>query len=228
MMGEQYSTTPKPRHGYQSSGCRTRTYDKVKRTIDVCASALGLIVTAPVQAGIAVVVLLVHGRPVIFRQPRPGRGGEIFDILKFRTMLHPDDEHVTDGQRLTPLGRFLRASSLDELPSLWNVLRGDMSLVGPRPLRVEYLERYTPEQSRRHEALPGITGLAQIRGRNDLDWDDKFQLDVEYVDRRCLSLDLHILLQTVRTVLGRRGINKGGFDTMPSFTGEKDPDDGHF
>ena len=210
----------------QVSACDRRPYDAVKRTFDVCASLFGLIVTAPVQAGVAVVVLAVHGRPVIFRQPRPGRGEEIFDILKFRTMLHPDNVHVTDGQRLTRLGRFLRASSLDELPSLWNVLRGDMSLVGPRPLRVEYLERYTAEQARRHEALPGITGLAQIRGRNELDWDDKFQLDVEYVDTRCLRLDMLILLQTVQTVIGRQGINKGGFDTMPSFTGEKERGDG--
>ena len=226
MMGEFEPTTPNRRQGGPKAARRQRSYDRVKRTIDVCASALGLIVTAPVQAGVAVIVLVVHGRPVIFRQPRPGRDEEIFDILKFRTMLHRDDAHVTDGQRLTPLGRFLRASSLDELPSLWNVLRGDMSLVGPRPLRVEYLERYTEEQSRRHETLPGITGLAQIRGRNDLDWDDKFRLDVEYVDRRCLRLDLHILLQTVRTVLGRKGISKGGFDTMPTFTGGEDPADG--
>lgn len=225
MMGEFDPKTPSRRRGHQTVVRRRRPYDTVKRTIDVCASALGIIVTAPVQAGVAVIVLAVHGRPVIFRQPRPGRGEEIFEILKFRTMLHPDDKHVTDGQRLTPLGRFLRASSLDELPSLWNVLRGDMSLVGPRPLRVEYLERYTPEQSRRHETLPGITGLAQVRGRNELDWDDKFRLDVEYVDRRCLRLDLHILLQTVQTVLGRQGINKGGFDTMPTFTREKDPGD---
>lgn len=203
-----------------------RHYDTVKRGIDVCLSVFGLIITAPLQAVVAVVVLVVHGRPVLFRQPRPGRGGKVFDILKFRTMLHPDADHITDGQRLTRLGRFLRASSLDELPSLWNVACGEMSLVGPRPLRVEYLDRYTPEQSRRHETLPGITGLAQVRGRNDLDWDDKFRLDVEYVDTRCLRLDLLILLQTVQTVLGRQGISKGGFDTMPTFTGERDAGNG--
>lgn len=203
-----------------------RRYDAVKRTFDVCLSAVGLLLTAPGLALVALVVLVVHGRPVLFRQPRPGRGGEVFDILKFRTMRLPDEEHVTDGQRLTRLGRFLRTSSLDELPSLWNVMRGDMSLVGPRPLRVDYLDRYSPEQSRRHEVLPGITGLAQVRGRNDLNWDDKFRLDVEYVDSRCLQLDLIILLQTVKTVVGRQGINQGGFDTMPTFTGAKDADNG--
>lgn len=222
MMDEIDQQTSATRESHPITVRERRPYDTVKRTFDVFVSVFGLIMTAPVQAGVAVAVLVVHGRPVLFRQPRPGRGGQVFEILKFRTMLHPDDDHVTDGQRLTRLGRFLRASSLDELPSLWNVVRGEMSLVGPRPLRVEYLDRYTSEQARRHEALPGITGLAQVRGRNDLDWDNKFQLDVEYVDSRCLRLDLIILLQTAQTVLGRQGINKDGFDTMSTFTGEKD------
>lgn len=225
-MDEIGQRPPATRARRMNTSTERRSYDTVKRAIDLCLSVFGLIATAPVQAGIVVVVLAAHGRPVLFRQPRPGRGGKVFDILKFRTMLHPDADHVTDGQRLTRLGRFLRATSLDELPSLWNVVCGEMSLVGPRPLRVEYLDRYTPEQSRRHETLPGVTGLAQVRGRNDLDWDDKFRLDVEYVDTRCLRLDLLILLQTVQTVLGRRGISKGGFDTMPTFTGEKDAGNG--
>lgn len=201
------------------------SYDHVKRIADICFSVVGLIVASPVIAGVALVVLAVHGRPVLFRQPRPGAGGKVFDILKFRTMVEPNGERVTDGQRLTRLGRFLRASSLDELPSLWNVMRGDMSFVGPRPLIVEYLALYTPEQARRHEVRPGITGLAQVKGRNELEWADRFRLDVEYVDGRCLRLDLSILLQTVRTVVGRRGISKHGHDTMPEFTGWEDTSD---
>lgn len=225
-MGEIEQQTAAARTRRMYTGSKRRPYDVVKRVLDFCFGGLGLIVTAPVQVCVAFVVLIVHGRPVLFRQSRPGLGGEVFEILKFRSMLHLNDDHVTDGQRLTRLGRFLRASSLDELPSLWNVVRGEMSLVGPRPLRVEYLDRYTPEQARRHEALPGITGLAQIRGRNGLDWEEKFRFDVEYVDTRCLRLDLLILLQTVKTVLGRQGINKDGFDIMPTFTGEKDAGDG--
>ncbi|WGP05854.1 sugar transferase [Brevibacterium epidermidis] len=197
----------------------------MKRIADICFSVVGLIVASPVTAGVALVVLAVHGRPVLFRQPRPGAGGKVFDILKFRTMVEPNGERVTDGQRLTRLGRFLRASSFDELPSLWNVMRGDMSFVGPRPLIVEYLALYTPEQARRHEVRPGITGLAQVKGRNELEWADRFRLDVEYVDGRCLRLDLSILLQTVRTVVGRRGISKHGHDTMPEFTGWEDTSD---
>ena len=201
------------------------SYDNVKRIADICFSVIGLILACPVIAGVALVVLAVHGRPVLFRQSRPGLGGKVFDILKFRTMVEPDGERVTDGQRLTRLGRFLRASSLDELPSLWNVVCGDMSFVGPRPLIVEYLDLYTPEQARRHEVRPGITGLAQVRGRNDLEWADRFRLDVEYVDGRCLRIDLSILLQTVRTVVGRRGISKHGHDTMPVFTGRENSSD---
>ncbi|WP_367647502.1 sugar transferase [Brevibacterium sp. CT2-23B] len=197
----------------------------MKRIADICFSVIGLILASPVIAGVALVVLAVHGRPVLFRQSRPGLGGKVFDILKFRTMVEPDGERVTDGQRLTRLGRFLRASSLDELPSLWNVVCGDMSFVGPRPLIVEYLDLYTLEQARRHEVRPGITGLAQVRGRNDLEWADRFRLDVEYVDGRCLRIDFSILLQTVRTVVGRRGISKHGHDTMPVFTGRENSSD---
>ena len=205
---------------------RRRTYDFTKRAVDLCLGAVGLIATAPVQAGIAVAVLLTLGRPILFRQRRPGRDGEIFELLKFRTMRHPETEHDTDEQRLTSIGKLLRASSLDELPSLWNVLRGDMSLVGPRPLLVEYLDLYTQEQARRHEVRPGITGLAQVRGRNELDWHDKFDLDVDYVDRRCLLLDLTILLQTVHTVAMRRGISRSGYATVPVFSGREGDDDG--
>ena len=201
------------------------SYDNVKRTADIFFSVVGLILASPVIAGVAFVVLAVHGRPVVFRQPRPGLGGKVFDILKFRTMVEPDGERVTDGQRLTRLGRFLRASSLDELPSLWNVMCGDMSFVGPRPLIVEYLDLYTPEQARRHEVRPGITGLAQVKGRNDLEWADRFRIDVEYVDGRCPRLDFSILLQTVHTVVGRRGISKYGHDTMPVFTGWENSSD---
>ena len=163
-----------------------RGYDVVKRGLDVTVSAVGLVLSAPVQLVTAGVVLAAHGRPVLFRQARPGKDGIVFELVKFRTMRHPDATHVTDADRLTSVGRFLRSTSLDELPTLWNVLKGDMSLVGPRPLLVEYLPRYSPEQARRHEVRPGVTGLAQVSGRNGVAWEDKFALDVEYVDRRSL------------------------------------------
>jgi lipopolysaccharide/colanic/teichoic acid biosynthesis glycosyltransferase len=196
-----------------------RRFDATKRAVDVTASAIGLVLTAPVQAATAAAVLAAHGRPVLFRQPRPGRDGEVFELVKFRTMRHPDATHVTDAERLKSLGRFLRSTSLDELPTLWNVLKGDMSLVGPRPLLVEYLPRYSPEQARRHEVRPGITGLAQVSGRNALSWEEKFALDVEYVDRRCFRLDLLILWWTVRSVLARHGISADGQATMTPFLG---------
>jgi lipopolysaccharide/colanic/teichoic acid biosynthesis glycosyltransferase len=198
---------------------RRRRSDVAKRAIDVTVSAVGLIVSAPVQLVTAGVVLVAHGRPVLFRQPRPGRDGVVFELVKFRTMRHPDATHVTDADRLTSVGRFLRSTSLDELPTLWNVLKGDMSLVGPRPLLVEYLPRYTAEQSRRHEVRPGVTGLAQVSGRNGVGWEDKFALDVEYVDSRSLRLDLEILARTVRAVLRRQGISGGGEATMSVFMG---------
>jgi len=196
-----------------------RRYDVVKRGLDLTVSAVGLVVSAPVQLVTAGVVLAAHGRPVLFRQPRPGRDGVVFELVKFRTMRHPDATHVTDADRLTRVGRFLRSTSLDELPTLWNVLKGDMSLVGPRPLLVEYLPRYSTEQARRHEVRPGVTGLAQVSGRNGLAWEEKFTLDVEYVDQRSLRLDLAILVRTVRSVLMRQGINGDGEATMGVFRG---------
>jgi lipopolysaccharide/colanic/teichoic acid biosynthesis glycosyltransferase len=198
-----------------------RRYDVVKRGLDVTVSAVGLVVSAPVQVVTAGVVLVAHGRPVLFRQPRPGKDGVVFELVKFRTMRHPDATHVTDADRLTSVGRFLRSTSLDELPTLWNVLKGDMSLIGPRPLLVEYLPRYSPQQARRHEVRPGVTGLAQVSGRNGLSWEDKFALDVEYVEQRSLVLDLTILVRTVRSVLRRQGINGEGEATMSVFMGSK-------
>lgn len=196
-----------------------RPYDTVKRAMDVTVSAVGLVISAPVQLAVAGVVLAAHGRPVLFRQPRPGRDGVVFELVKFRTMRHPDSRHQSDAERLTRVGRFLRSTSLDELPTLWNVLKGDMSLVGPRPLLVQYLDRYTPEQARRHDVRPGVTGLAQVRGRNSLSWEDKFRLDVEYVHQRGLTLDLEILVATVAAVLRRRGVNQQGQATMAEFLG---------
>ena len=196
-----------------------RRYDAIKRAVDVVVSAVALIVTSPLQLITASVVLTTQGRPVLFRQPRPGRHGVVFELVKFRTMRHADATHVTDAVRLTRLGRFLRSTSLDEIPSLWNVLKGDMSLVGPRPLLVEYLARYSPEQGRRHEVRPGITGLAQVSGRNALDWDEKFRLDVEYVDNRSLALDLWIVARTITSVLARRDISATGEATMSPFIG---------
>ena len=198
--------------------------DRVKRALDVAVSGVGLVVTAPIQAATAVMVLAAHGRPVLFRQARPGKDGQVFELVKFRTMRHPDATHVTDAERLTTVGRTLRATSLDELPTLWNVLRGDMSLVGPRPLLVEYLDRYTPEQARRHEVRPGITGLAQVSGRNGISWEEKLALDVEYVDSCSLLLDLQILVRTVTSVLRREGIAAEGQATMPVFTGTRTED----
>jgi lipopolysaccharide/colanic/teichoic acid biosynthesis glycosyltransferase len=196
-----------------------RRGDVAKRGMDVAVSAVGLVLSAPVQLVTAGVVLVAHGRPVLFRQPRPGRDGVVFELVKFRTMRHPDATHVTDADRLTSVGRFLRSTSLDELPTLWNVLKGDMSIVGPRPLLVEYLPRYSPEQARRHEVRPGVTGLAQVSGRNGVAWEDKLALDVEYVDTRSLTLDLAILARTVSSVLKREGISGGGEATMSVFMG---------
>lgn len=197
----------------------SRPYDFAKRLIDVIASIGLLTVTAPIQLVIAVLVAANLGRPVLFRQARPGRDGAVFTLLKFRSMRNPDPARglVDDAERLTPFGRALRATSLDELPTLWNVLRGDMSMVGPRPLLVEYLRHYTPDQARRHEVRPGITGLAQVNGRNALTWEEKFRLDVAYVDQRSLGLDLRIVLLTVRSVFRREGINHPGHATMHKF-----------
>lgn len=201
------------------------SYPTVKRILDVSAAGMLLLVTLPVQAIVSLFVAARLGRPVLFRQPRPGLRCGVFTLLKFRTMRLEDADRglVTDDQRLTNFGKALRATSLDELPSLWNVLRGDMSFVGPRPLLVEYLPLYNAEQARRHEVRPGITGLAQVRGRNALSWDERFAFDVRYVDQLSPSLDARILIDTFRTVLARGGISADGQATMHRFEGTGHP-----
>lgn len=193
-----------------------------KRALDLVASLLGLIVLSPVLVVVAVLVAVRLGRPVLFKQVRPGLHGQPFPMYKFRTMTDQRDAAgrlLPDEQRLTPFGRFLRSTSLDELPELFNVLIGHMSLVGPRPLLMEYLDRYTTEQARRHEVRPGITGWAQVNGRNALSWAERFKLDVWYVDNVSLWLDLRILFMTVRKVVKRDGIAAEGHVTMPVFNG---------
>ena len=183
----------------------------MKRVIDIVVSAGALLVLSPVLAGVALLLAVTLGRPVLFRQLRPGLGAEPFEMVKFRTMLDTrdaDGDLLDDAVRVHPVGNFLRRTSLDELPTLWNVLRGDMSLVGPRPLLLEYVERYSPEQARRHEAKPGMTGLAQIRGRNTSSWDVRLAADVEYVENQSLALDLRILAATARTLVA------GGADAL--------------
>jgi len=197
----------------------------VKRTIDVVGSAALLILLSPVIALVAALVALQLGRPVIFRHERPGQNARPFTLLKFRTMTDlrgPDGELLPDEHRLTAFGRQLRATSLDELPELWNVLRGDMSLVGPRPLLTEYLPRYTPRQARRHEVRPGVTGWAQVNGRNDLPWSKKLELDVWYVEHRTVFLDVAILVRTLAVPFRRHGISRTGHATAPRFEGEPD------
>lgn len=194
----------------------------LKRLVDVVGATLALVFFAVPMLVIALLVRWKLGPPVLFRQVRPGLHGRPFVLYKFRTMndaRDADGNLLPDELRLTPFGKWLRSTSLDELPELLNVLKGDMSLVGPRPLRMEYLERYTPEQARRHEVKPGITGWAQVNGRNALSWEEKFKLDVWYVDNWNLWLDLRILLMTVVKVLRREGINAEGHATMPEFTG---------
>ncbi len=196
-----------------------------KRALDLALTVPAAIVLAPVGLGVAALVATRLGRPVLFRQQRPGKDGRIFELVKFRSMTDargPDGELLPDAERLTAFGRKLRSTSLDELPTLLNVLRGDMSLVGPRPLLVRYLDRYSPEQARRHEVRPGVTGWAQVKGRNALSWDEKFRLDVEYVDRQSLWFDLWILGATVGAVLGRSGVSAEGHVTMPEFMGSED------
>lgn len=197
------------------------SYDRVKRVTDCCVAITAGLVTLPLQAAVAAAVAVKLGRPVLFTQIRPGLHGKPFALVKFRSMLPPDPDLglVDDRSRLTPFGRALRATSLDELPTLWNVIRGDLSLVGPRPLLVKYLDLYSDEQARRHEVMPGMTGLAQVAGRNSLSWQEKLQLDVDYVDRRSLRLDLWILAATVGTVVSRRGVNAPGDVSMPEFAG---------
>ncbi|MEO6020995.1 MAG: sugar transferase [Knoellia sp.] len=192
-----------------------------KRALDLIVTVPVFVLSLPVQAAVAVAVRRTLGAPVFFRQERPGLHGRIFVMRKFRTMLEPDSEagQVSDADRLVPLGALLRSTSLDELPTLWNIVRGDMSLVGPRPLLVSYLERYSPEQLRRHEVRPGLTGLAQVSGRNMVSWEQRLSLDVAYVDNHSLRGDLAIIARTVIAVLRREGISAAGDVTMPEFLG---------
>lgn len=196
----------------------------MKRVFDLCLVLLALTGLSLPLLLLAWVVRRKIGSPVFFRQMRPGLHGQPFEMIKFRTMTDergPDGKLLPDADRLTPFGRWLRASSLDELPELWNVLKGDMSLVGPRPLLMEYLPLYSPEQARRHEVRPGITGWAQVNGRNAISWEQKFALDVWYVDNHSLWLDIKILWLTVKKVLVRDGISAAGEATMPKFTGSR-------
>ena len=199
--------------------------DLVKRLLDIIIAAAALVLLSPVLLLLAWQIRRKLGTPVLFRQVRPGRGGIPFVMYKFRTMRDAADENgrpLPDAERLTPFGRKLRAASLDELPELWNVLKGDMSLVGPRPLLMEYLPLYNAEQRRRHLVRPGITGWAQVNGRNAISWPEKFRLDVWYVENRSLLLDMKILFLTVKKVLGRSGINSEGEATAAKFTGNGD------
>jgi lipopolysaccharide/colanic/teichoic acid biosynthesis glycosyltransferase len=194
----------------------------IKRLFDIVIATLVLVIFAPVLAAVALLVRYRMGSPVLFQQMRPGLGGKPFGMFKFRTMTNQRDGEgnlLPDADRLSPLGRFLRAASLDELPGLWNVLKGDMSLVGPRPLLMDYLPLYSPEQARRHEVRPGITGWAQVNGRNALSWEQKFRHDVWYVDNHSLWLDLKILMMTVRKVVIRDGIDDTGGVGMKKFEG---------
>jgi lipopolysaccharide/colanic/teichoic acid biosynthesis glycosyltransferase len=195
-----------------------------KRIFDLALTIPGLALISPILLLMALLVWIFHGWPLLFTQMRPGRLGKPFKIYKFRSMTSARDQNgelLPDAERLTRLGRILRASSLDELPELINVLRGEMSLVGPRPLLMQYLERYSPEQARRHEALPGMTGWAQINGRNALTWEDKFRLDVWYVDHWSIRLDIKILLLTFWKALKREGINQPGHATAEEFMGSR-------
>lgn len=196
----------------------------MKRLFDILASLFALIVFWPVALIIALQVHRKLGSPVIFKQIRPGKDGKPFEMLKFRTMrdaVDADGNPLPDSERMTSFGSFLRSSSLDELPELWNVLKGDMSLVGPRPLLMEYLPLYSPEQYRRHEVRPGISGWAQVNGRNALSWEEKFKLDVWYVDNRSFWLDIKVIYLTLKKVAIREGISAEGEVTMPKFTGSK-------
>ena len=193
-----------------------------KRPIDIFLAGLALIVLAPVLAALAAAVAVALGRPVLFRQDRAGLHGRPFRLIKFRTMIDAfdsDGNPLDDSERLTRFGRWLRSTSLDELPELWNVLKGDMSLVGPRPLLMRYLPRYSPEQSRRHEVRPGLTGWVQVNGRNALGWSEKLALDTWYVDHRSFRLDMKIILMTVAGIWSRHGIAAEGHETMPEFFG---------
>ena len=193
-----------------------------KRALDVALATLALLLAAPVLLCITSLLVVLSGRPIFFRQERPGLGGRVFSLWKFRTMREArstDGQLLPDAERLTPVGRFLRRWSLDEIPELWNVLRGDMSFVGPRPLLAEYLPLYSELQARRHEVRPGITGWAQVNGRNAMSWDERLAFDVWYVDNVRASLDVTIMIRTVVLVLSGRGISAPNHATMPAFTG---------
>lgn len=194
----------------------------IKRLVDVLVSAMGLAGLSPLLVVLGAISWWYQGWPVVFTQDRPGRHGRVFRLYKFRTMTNATDasgQLLPDEARLTPIGRFLRKTSLDEVPQLFNVLRGEMSLIGPRPLLVRYLDRYTPEHHRRHDVRPGITGWAQVNGRNAVAWHDRFDLDVWYVDNWSLALDARVLWQTVRTVFRREGISGSGSETMTEYMG---------
>lgn len=194
----------------------------MKQFFDILVSAFLLICLAPLMLIMSLTTMVVMGRPILFRQVRPGLHGKPFVMFKFRTMREAVDKegvHLADAQRLTASGRFIRSTSIDELPELWNVLRGEMSLVGPRPLLMKYLRLYSPEQARRHEVRPGITGWAQVNGRNSISWEDRFKLDVWYVDNRSFWLDLKILVLTVKKVLYQDGISADGQATVERFKG---------
>lgn len=194
----------------------------IKRTLDLFFAFVALVLLAPVLLILAILIRQKMGSPVFFRQTRAGFHGYPFEVIKFRTMKNSVDATgrlLSDAERLTKFGRMLRTTSLDELPELWCILRGDMSFVGPRPLLMEYLPLYSAEQARRHDVLPGLTGWAQVNGRNALSWKEKFELDVWYVDNLSMTLDLKIMAMTLGTVLNRRGVNNAGHTTMPPFTG---------
>ena len=196
----------------------------LKRFLDLFGAVMLLLLFSPLLAIIAVLVAIRLGRPVLFRQQRAGLGGKPFEMVKFRTMTEArgsDGELLPDAVRLTTFGEFLRRTSLDELPELWNVVKGEMSLVGPRPLLVRYLERYSREQARRHEVLPGMTGWAQVNGRNAVDWEDRLAMDVWYVDNRSLALDFRIVGKTIGVLLNRKGVSAEGHATMREFLGSK-------
>lgn len=196
----------------------------IKRAIDILGSSLGGLLISPILIIIAILIRVKLGSPIFFTQDRVGKDGKVFKIVKFRTMLEAYDkfgEPLSDKERVTSFGNFLRSTSLDELPELINVLKGDMSLVGPRPLLVEYIDLYSKEQFRRHEVRPGMTGWAQVNGRNNLNWDEKFKMDVDYVDNMNLLLDIKILFLTIFKVLKRDGISKDGHVTMDKFKGNK-------
>lgn len=206
---------------------RMRIYPYIKRLLDALCAGILLAIGSPLLIIIAFLVFVNLGKPVIFSQPRPGLNEKVFNLYKFRSMKNLDEDRglLTDQQRLNRFGKILRATSLDELPSLWNVFKGEMSIVGPRPLLVSYLGLYSTEEHKRHEVRPGITGLAQVSGRNQLSWEEKFEFDISYVENISFSLDLKILFRTLFHVVKRTGIDHGTEQTMPKFTGTAQGDD---